>query len=102
METLEIVRLMWVFGVAVFMFVVGAHLDRKSSEERVIKIERYGMNENTFAVWTDLSLSEVARVYGIFHASYHESDGYILIKIDKRLEINQVLRELKKLAIQNK
>ncbi len=64
-----------------------------------IYIEQFGPDKNEFKIYSDLSSRDIERINGVVNVSDIMLDeGYLVVIIDKRFDIKEVLSEIKKLA----
>ena len=71
-----------------------------ATREKDLLIKNWAGEKNKFKVYTDLIWWEIENLEGVTEVSnlYKESDGYFIVTIDKRYNINVVLSEIKALA----
>lgn len=67
----------------------------------IIYIEGFGTGNNRFAVYSDLTLWQIQNIGGVHDVS-EVNEGYLLVTIDKRFDIREVLDEIKSLADKEK
>lgn len=77
--------------------IIGEIMAKRNKE---IHIEGFGPDKNEFAVYSDLIWWSIEKIEGVSNVSdvMKEHEGYLVVTIDKRYNINEVLSEIKALA----
>lgn len=70
-----------------------------ATKKENVYIESFGFGNNRFAIYSDLSQWAIERIEGVYGVSDTlRNEGYLIVTIDKRYDINKVLSEIKLLG----